>query len=234
MIQKQKKSVMKIEIRETMDGSRTLYLKEIDEHYHSTFGAIQESRHVYIREGFNQCLLRDIRVLEIGFGTGLNCYLTILECLKKGKHVHYYAAEKFPVTEDIWKNLKYSDHFEDCDSGLFEHLHIVPWNCEVELNNQFTIFKMECDVLQSDFKDLPLIDLVYFDAFSPEKQSELWQMSVFENLFTRMNDDGILVTYCAKGYVRRLLQTVGFTVERVPGPPGKREMLRARKRKIVN
>jgi tRNA U34 5-methylaminomethyl-2-thiouridine-forming methyltransferase MnmC len=169
--------------------------------------------------------------LEIGFGTGLNCYLTLLECLNKDRHIHYYAAEKFPVPEEIWKNLKYSENCADNNSGLFEQLHQVPWNCDVEINNQFTICKMECDILQSNYIDLPSIDLVYFDAFSPEKQAELWDRSVFEDIFSRMNNDGILVTYCAKGIVRRLLQSVGFTVERIPGPPGKREMLRAKKLK---
>ena len=210
-----------------MDGSRTLYLEELDEHYHSTFGAIQESLHVFIREGFSRCILRNLRILEIGFGTGLNCYLTLMECLRKDVHVHYYAAEKFPVPQEIWNNLKYCDKMEDDNSGLFEKLHTIPWNCNVEINDQFTICKMECDVLQTDFIDLPQIDLVFFDAFSPEKQPELWDILVFEKIFSRMNFGGILVTYCAKGSVRRLLQTVGFTVERIPGPPGKREMLRA-------
>ncbi len=218
------------EIRETMDGSQTLYLAEIDEHYHSTFGAVQESRHIFIREGFDLCRTRDICVLEIGFGTGLNCYLTLLAGLNSDRHISYYSIEKYPLPEEIWGRLNYSSHLEDRDSGFFTRLHSAPWNSNEMIGEQFLLYKMKGDLLQSDFIDLPSIDLVYFDAFSPEKQPELWEKAVFEQLFLKMNDNGILVTYCAKGYVRRSLQEVGFTVERIPGPPGKREMIRAVKK----
>ena len=220
---------MKTEIRMTLDGSQTLYIEEIDEHYHSTFGAIQESQHIFIREGFDLCTLAEVKVLEIGFGTGLNCYLTLLNGLKKDQQVHYYSVEKYPVPETIWRNLEYSNHFPDSDSGFFESIHTASWNSDVVIDRQFTLRKIECDALQFDLIDLPSFDVVYFDAFSPDKQPEIWDHTIFERLYSRMNEHGILVTYCAKGQIRRLLQTVGFRVERIPGPPGKREMLRARK-----
>lgn len=232
MIPKQK-LVMKIEIRETMDGSQTLYLEEIDEHYHSTFGAIQESQHVFIREGLEHCTAKEISLLEIGFGSGLNCYLTLLNCLKTDQNISYYSFENSPLPEELWDQLNYSLPFRDNDAEFFKLLHKAPWNCIAAINDQFSICKIEGDVLQHDLIDLPMIDLVYFDAFSPDKQPELWEKPLFGKIFSRMNENGILVTYCAKGHVRRLLQAVGFCVERVPGPPGKREMLRAIKRKNV-
>jgi tRNA U34 5-methylaminomethyl-2-thiouridine-forming methyltransferase MnmC len=218
---------MKIEIRETMDGSQTLYLEEIDEHYHSTFGAIQESQHVFIREGLERCPAKEISLLEIGFGTGLNCYLTLMNCLKRDQNISYFSVEKNPLPEELWDQLNYSLSFQDDDAEFFKLLHKAPWNCVVAINDHFSICKIEGDVLQYDLLDLPIIDLVYFDAFSPDKQPELWEKPLFEKIFSKMNANGILVTYCAKGHVRRLLQAVGFCVERVPGPPGKREMLRA-------
>jgi len=220
---------MKIEMKETLDGSNTLYVESIDEHYHSTFGAIQESQHVYIHAGFDCCQGDDIHVLEIGFGTGLNCYLTLLACLKTDKTVRYYSVENYPLPAETWGKLNFSTHFPETDSTWFSKLHMAPWNCDAEIIQQFFLHKIEADLLLFNPDGLPLIDLIYFDAFSPEKQPELWERSVFEKLFGNMKEEGILVTYCAKGYVRRMLQSIGFQVERIPGPPGKREMIRAKK-----
>lgn len=220
---------MKIDIVETLDGSHSLYVKSIDEHYHSTFGAIQESRHVFIQSGYNQFASKEIKILEIGFGTGLNCYLTLLNCLKSERAVHYYGIEKFPIAGEIWSKLNYPTHFPGSNPGLFSMIHEAEWNRETEIYPQFFLRKIETSVMDRDCFELPLVDLVYFDAFSPEKQPELWERSVFESLYSAMNLGGILVTYCAKGYVRRTLVDVGFQVERIPGPPGKREILRAKK-----
>lgn len=225
-MQKQPKR-MKIEIKVTGDGSPTLYLNELDEHYHSTFGAVQESQHVFIGAGFNYCTAKELSVLEIGFGTGLNCLLTLLACLESGQSVRYTAVEKFPLPSDIWEKLDYLKPFPKANPELFPLLHSVSWNSKERIHSHFDLHKIETDLLQIDPATLPLVDLVYFDAFSPEKQPELWRQSIFEMLFGRMNVGGILVTYCAKGVVRRTLQSVGFRVERIPGPPGKREMLRA-------
>ncbi|MCX6219709.1 MAG: tRNA (5-methylaminomethyl-2-thiouridine)(34)-methyltransferase MnmD [Bacteroidia bacterium] len=218
---------MKVEIRETLDGSQTLYLGELDEHYHSTFGAIQESQHVFIQAGFKQCPQSDIRVLEIGFGTGLNCYLTLLAGLGLGKKVWYSAIEKYPLPEIVWGKLEFCYHFPDSNPEWYSLIHQAPWNCEAEIQPRFILHKIESDLLGMGWDKLPLVDLVYFDAFSPEKQPELWNPSIFEKIYDRMNSNGILVTYCAKGVVRRTLQSVGFGVDRIPGPPGKREMIRA-------
>ena len=221
---------MNVEIRKTLDGSQTLYLGELDEHYHSTFGAIQESQHVFIQAGFRHCLKSEIRVLEIGFGTGLNCYLTLLAGMSAGKKVWYNTIEKFPLPEIVWEKLEFCDHFPESNPEWFSLIHRALWNHEVEIQQQFVLQKIDSDLLALECGQLPLVDLVYFDAFSPEKQPELWSLSIFEKIFDRMNPDGILVTYCAKGVVRRTLQSVGFEVERIPGPPGKREMIRATKR----
>lgn len=220
---------MKIEIVKTLDGSNTLYLEEVGEHYHSTFGAIQESMHIFIQEGFNQIKAEEINILEIGFGTGLNCYLTLLANLKFNHHVCYYSIEKYPLSESVWAKLNYTEQFPETDPVLFHLIHNASWNCATAIQKQFILHKMELDLLDTKYSTLPQIDLVYFDAFSPEKQPELWVLSVFQSLFAIMKESSILVTYCAKGSIRRILQSVGFQVERIAGPPGKREILRARK-----
>jgi tRNA U34 5-methylaminomethyl-2-thiouridine-forming methyltransferase MnmC len=220
---------MKIELKETMDGSHTLYLEDIDEHYHSTFGAVQESQHVFILSGFGHCQGHEITVLEIGLGTGLNCYLTLLAAANSNRNVRYYAIEKFPLPVEILEKLNFGAILPGGDPDLFSRIHSAPWNDVKEIIPGFFLHKMEADILQTNIFDLPSADLVYYDAFSPEKQPELWSRKVFEPIFSNMMKGGILVTYCAKGYVRRMLQDIGFQVERIPGPPGKREMLRARK-----
>jgi tRNA U34 5-methylaminomethyl-2-thiouridine-forming methyltransferase MnmC len=221
---------MKTEFTITGDGSHTLYLSTIDEHYHSTFGAIQESQHVYIEAGLGHCKQTNLEILEIGFGTGLNCYLTLLAAFKNGQTVNYNTIEKFPLKQDVWKKLNFSKGCSEIEKDYFSRLHLSSWSALVEIHSKFFLHKIEDDLLTISLGELPLIDLVYFDAFSPEKQPELWEPSIFEKIFSQMKDGGILVTYCAKGVIRRLLQQVGFQVERIPGPPGKREMLRATKR----
>lgn len=225
---------MKIEIRETLDGSHTLYQESIDEHYHSSFGAIQESQHIFIQEGLTQIQTNAICILEIGFGSGLNCYLTLLASQKSSKVIRYYSIEKYPLPASIWEELNYSDLCHDKGSDHFSSIHRAPWNSEVEIAPQFILQKIEADLMSVNLSVLPLVDVVYYDAFSPEKQPELWEISIFERIFDIMNLNGILVTYCAKGSIRRILQSVGFQVERIPGPPGKREMIRAKKLKIKN
>jgi tRNA U34 5-methylaminomethyl-2-thiouridine-forming methyltransferase MnmC len=220
---------MKIEIVKTLDGSNSLYLEEVGEHYHSTFGAIQESNHIFIQEGFNQIMSEEISIFEIGFGTGLNCYLTLLANLKKNHLVHYYSVEKYPLPESVWTKLNYADQFKDYDPSFFPLIHNAPWNFPTAIRKEFILQKMDLDLMETNYSLFPSIDLVYFDAFSPEKQPDLWDLSVFQSLFGIMKESSILVTYCAKGSIRRILQSVGFSVERIAGPPGKREILRARK-----
>jgi tRNA U34 5-methylaminomethyl-2-thiouridine-forming methyltransferase MnmC len=208
-------------IQSTADGSHTLFLPEIDEHYHSINGAIQESQHVYIAAGLNQCSKDTVCVLELGFGTGLNALLTALEAVKSNRKVVYTAIEKFPLPGEIIHQLNYSE----LNPTLFQSLHQAEWETPVVINASFILHKIQADFLSVDFPGT--YDVVYYDAFAPDKQPEVWTQELFDKIYLKMNPDGILTTYCAKGAIRRMMQQSGFSVERIPGPLGKREMLRA-------
>lgn len=201
----------------TEDGSHTLYLEEMDEHFHSVYGAVNESRFVYIEAAFNQCAKPRIKVLELGFGTGLNAYLTSLEGEKRQVEVDYVALEKYPLPETLYGQLNYSPEIKA--------FHEAAWEEPVAISPSFTLTKIETDF--NAFAYPGRYDVVYYDAFAPDKQPEVWNQSLFDLLFSSMNTGGILTTYCAKGSIRRMMKQSGFRVERLPGPPGKREMLRA-------
>lgn len=207
----------------TADGSPTLYLPGMDEHYHSTNGAVGESKHVYIGAGLNQCLKNRIHVLEMGFGTGLNAFLTALEAERRGVRIFYTGLEKYPLPKETIERLRYSNDNE----ALFQEIHAVEWGKAVPVRACFTIEKLCTDF--SEFSFPGPYDVVYYDAFAPDKQPEVWSQELFDALFNALSPAGILTTYCAKGQVRRRMRQAGFMVERLPGPPGKREMLRARK-----
>jgi len=215
---------MHTELKITEDGSHTLFVPEIDECYHSTHGAIQESRHIFIEAGLKQCTKQKINILEIGFGTGLNAFLTLLKAESSGKQIHYTTLEKYPVEIEKAIQLNYSDEIAPDKKQIFEQLHTSPWNEEIKLTPFFTLKKLEVDFTEAVFD--AQFDVVYFDAFSPEKQPEMWNEALFSTIFTHCNPGAILTTYCAKGLVRRAMQDAGFKVERLPGPPGKREILR--------
>ncbi len=210
----------------TEDGSHTLYLPQMDEHYHSVHGAIQESRHVFIDAGFEACVAEQPRVFEVGFGTGLNALLTAIETGKCGRKVSYTSVELYPLALEQALMLNYGKILGE--ETLFANLHKAAWNESAALNDWFDLKKIE-----TDFASMPMgeneYDLIYFDAFAPNKQADLWQQEIFDRLFRSLRPDGIFVTYCAKGVVRRMLQASGFVVERLPGPPGKHEMLRGRR-----
>ncbi len=215
-----------IEFRTTSDGSTTLYNGDIDECYHSMFGARNESMHIFIESGLKQCDKTQINVLEVGFGTGLNAFLTALEAEKSNTRIHYTTLELYPLTTDIYSQLPYAETAEE--RSLFDELHTCAWEETIPISPYFSMTKLQADLcaIQFDRK----FDCVFFDAFSPEKQPELWSTSIFEKIYHAMNSGGVLTTYCAKGIVRRTLQDVGFIVERIAGPiGGKREILRARK-----
>lgn len=218
---------MKRHIKTTEDGSTTIYVPELDEHYHSTHGAIQESMHVFIEAGLNQISKNEISVFEMGFGTGLNCLLTWLN--RRSNKVSYTSIEKYPVETDLATQLNFNDalQLDQNHAEKFYTMHQAEWDVLAEIHPQFLLRKIEVDIRDYTFESG--FDLVYFDAFAPEVQPKLWKQDIFQKLFDAMNVGGILTTYCAKGVVRRTLQSVGFVVERLPGPPGKREMLRARK-----
>lgn len=215
-------------ITKTSDGSDTLFSEEMMESYHSLNGAVQESMHVFIDAGLCQISKLYIRIFEVGFGTGLNCALTWREAKKKNIRVDYETTEAFPIHKDIYQNLNYPEFIEDLGAESFGLIHSVPWGQWEELEKEiFTIKKNNVDFIGQNIEGN--FDLVYYDAFAPNKQSELWDESLFVKLYDAMNAGGIIVTYCAMGEVRRRLQRAGFKTERIPGPPGKREMLRARK-----
>ncbi len=211
-----------LKLIETSDGSKTLYLKELDEQYHSLNGAVTESEHVFIRNGLLAlCHKSEITVLEVGFGTGLNCLLTLTHSKRK---IRYVALEKFVLGENIVDRLGY----DKLDGGsLFGAIHASPWNIETAITPGFSLLKLELDLL--DHVPLPIgqVDVIYYDAFGPDKQPEMWTDALMGQIIGHLAPGGILVTYTAKGEVRRRLQRLGLVAERLPGPPGKREMLRA-------
>jgi len=228
-------SIEKLLFETTADGSFTLYVPDLDEHYHSMNGAVQESLHVYIAAGllyylrandrFNKTGAQEpqaeIHLLEFGFGTGLNAYLTALEAEKQKIKIRYVALEKFPLSQEITSRLNYSRE----NPALFQHIHQSEWENPVPITPYFILQKSAVDFAGFDFPDR--YDVVYFDAFAPDKQPEVWSRDLFDKLYSAMNPSGVLTTYCAKGSIRRMLQQAGFTVERIPGASGKREMLRA-------
>ena len=217
-----------MKLEQTADGSYTLYVPELDEHYHSVKGALTESQHIFIDMGLKHSSITAPHIFEIGLGTGLNCVLTLLEAKENQRHVHYTGIERYPLNEEIIRKLNYPSIIgKECENDYFA-IHQAPWEEDVCLSPWFTLHKMEGDFTHYSFEQK--YDIIYFDAFAPEKQPEMWEQSLFDNLYQVLNEGGILTTYCAKGVVRRMLQTAGFKVERLPGPPGgKREILRATK-----
>ncbi len=213
----------KVQLVTSKDGSHTLFVPGLNEHYHSVNGAIQESLHVFIEAGLYQIKKENINILEFGFGTGLNAFLTAIK--KHNKKIFFHSLEKYPIDSSTIKTLNYKDAFDGKYTEVFSKLHECNWEHRCEISDYFSLLKTECD-----FKNVKLTsqyDLIYFDAFAPDIQPKLWTREIFEKAYNALLPNGILTTYCAKGIVRRTMQEVGFKVERLPGPPGKREMLRA-------
>ena len=211
----------------TKDGSHTIYLPELKESFHSINGAISESRHVFIDAGLNSRLLNSMNVFEMGFGTGLNALLTWIECKKQGRKVNYHTVEMDPLKDEMIRKLNYEEILElnQEERLMFRLMHDAPWGKDTLMDNHFSLYKSQMSLLDFDFTEK--YDLIYFDAFSPEKQPDIWKHEIFEKLFATMNPGAILTTYCAKGKVKRLFKEIGFETEMLPGPPGKREMIRA-------
>jgi len=221
----------------TSDGSHTLYVPELNEHYHSIHGAVQESNHVFIEAGLKVVdsgqwtvgRKRTIRVFEVGLGTGLNALLTYLEAKKQGIKIEYTAIEAFPLEKEIYTALNFSSVItgENVDA-ILNLIHTSAWNTPVELSPDYVLVKRH-DALENIVLETDKYDLVYFDAFAPEVQPELWTEDIFRKIYNAMANGGILVTYCCKGDVKRAMKAAGFTIEKLHGPPGKREMLRGKK-----
>ncbi|MDO7171475.1 tRNA (5-methylaminomethyl-2-thiouridine)(34)-methyltransferase MnmD [Mariniflexile sp. AS56] len=223
---------MEREVVITGDGSSTIHLPEWDEQYHSKHGAIQEAYHVFIKHGLQHfCdseLKQDVSILEIGFGTGLNAFITLLEAEKLGISIDYVGVEGYPVLSDEILQLNYPGQLEASGKeSLFEMMHTVSWEEKHAVSNGFSLTKQ--NRFFSEIADKDLYNLIYFDAFGARVQPELWTETIFQKMYEALKEHGVLVTYAAKGSVRRAMQGVGFKVERLPGPPGKREMLRATK-----
>ncbi|MDG5798879.1 tRNA (5-methylaminomethyl-2-thiouridine)(34)-methyltransferase MnmD [Marinilabiliaceae bacterium ANBcel2] len=220
------KDIFNAEIKESKDGSSTLYRADINEHYHSIHGAISESLHVFINSGYKLFSNREqLSILEVGFGTGLNAYLTLLN-KNESQALFYHAIEKYPLPIELIRKINYPDILNEREgANLFFTLHNSQWNRVVSLDNSFSLKKSEIDLI--NLKSDKSYNLIYFDAFAPDKQPEMWSEDLFSLLFSMMSDGGVLVTYCCKGVVRRRLLSVGFYVEKIAGPHGKREMLRA-------
>ncbi|NER10695.1 tRNA U34 5-methylaminomethyl-2-thiouridine-forming methyltransferase MnmC [Muriicola jejuensis] len=219
---------MKRTIITTADGSRTLAIEDWNEHYHSTHGAVNEAFHVFIDHGLAVCAQKEVSILEVGFGTGLNALITMHEAKKRNQSIAYTGVEAYPVSLDEVDQLNYVDELDVPHlRTAYLKMHQCPWGVEVPLTPGFTLVKQKKDFDQ--ISDQGAFDLIYFDAFGPRVQPELWTFSIFSKMFNALRSKGVLVTYSAKGSVRRALQEVGFSVERLPGPPGKREMLRGRK-----
>lgn len=217
----------------TEDGSSTIFNSSFNQHYHSIHGAISESQHVFMKMGWEfstslELPRNDLSILEIGFGTGLNAFLVLLEWEKeKNRRVTYTTLEAFPLEENKIVQLNYAEQLHvPAQQENFLKLHRTEWEIPVAIENGFSILKKKIK-LEDFIPAKNSFDLVFFDAFSPEAQPELWTEEIFRKLYAGMKEGGILVTYCAKGQVRRNLIAAGFSVERLEGPPGKREMLRA-------
>jgi len=206
----------------TKDGSNSIFVPELDEHYHSIHGAVQEALHVFIGMGLDHCQTEPIHILEVGFGTGLNCLLTCLT----GREVFYHGIEAYPVQQEILDKLNYSKLTGD-NKNLFKSIHNASWQSHERITPYFRLLKDQILIQEVEFTEQ--YNLIYFDAFGPRAQKELWDLKVYRKLYNAMASNGIFVTYCAQGQVRRDLQSIGFEVERLPGPPGKREMLRGTK-----
>ncbi|HEX7493022.1 MAG TPA: tRNA (5-methylaminomethyl-2-thiouridine)(34)-methyltransferase MnmD [Bacteroidales bacterium] len=209
----------------TSDGSHTIYVPEIDEHYHSVHGAVMESNHIFIKNGFQVCKADPLNIFEVGFGTGLNALLTALKCISGEKEVNYTSIEKYPLDERVIKSLNHSDYAGENAKEIFQRIHTAPWNINVNICKNFNLKKIESDF--TDFQHKGIYDLVYFDAFGPDKQPEMWTTEIFERIASVTKKKGILVTYSAKGEVKRTLIACGFDVTLLPGPPGKRQMISA-------
>lgn len=221
---------MKRQIITTKDGSKTLYLPDLYEHYHSNHGALQEAMHVFIRSGWDEIKSDHINILEVGFGSGLNAIITLIESKIENKKVNYSGLEAFPVTQEEVDLLGYADLEEIAPvKSDFYKMHSSKWDVPEEINELFNLTKIQ-QKMEDFIPEKESFDLIYFDAFGPRAQPFMWTDEVLSKMYDALSTNGVFVTYCAKGDVRRSLIALGFEVEKIPGPPGKREMLRARKK----
>ncbi len=233
---------MRPKLIKTEDGSHSLFIEELNETYHSTHGAIQESKHIFIEAGLKNAISNfdpvasgtSLTIFEVGFGTGLNAFLTCLESSRLEIQVNYTAVEPFPLDLDLVKELNFASLLATPQNpvselkALFEKIHTVEWNQQHRLSNYFNLHKLKSSVQDASLQNI--FHVVYFDAFAPAVQPEMWTSEIFAKIYDALLVNGCLVTYCAKGSVKRTLKEIGFVLEPLKGPPGKREMIRAWKR----
>jgi tRNA U34 5-methylaminomethyl-2-thiouridine-forming methyltransferase MnmC len=224
---------IKREIIETSDGSKTIHLTEWNENYHSHHGALQEAKHVFLKNGLDDYIdQKHISILEVGLGTGLNAILTCQKATASDLDIQYAALEAYPVSPEELEALNYESLLDDeLARSQYRQMHSLGWNQEHIISNNFSIHKIHDKLEEYTFGENQF-DIIYFDAFGPRVQGELWSLEIFQKLFASLKINGLLVTYCAKGQVKRDLKAAGFMVECVPGPPGKREMTKAFKRDL--
>lgn len=213
----------------TGDGSHSLLNAELDETYHSRHGAVQESEYVFIEQGLRYWLERNkssqLNILEVGLGTALNAWLTFRLQDVQSLKLQYFAIEKFPLPQEVWQQLNYAE----ADRELFEKIHVVSWNSWQHITTAGLIFKCGSTLQDVQIPNLKF-DLIYYDAFAPNKQPDMWTFAMLEKVVQNLQQGGVFVTYCAKGQLKRDLKTLGLEVQSIPGPPGKREMVRAIKK----
>jgi tRNA U34 5-methylaminomethyl-2-thiouridine-forming methyltransferase MnmC len=219
---------LKREIIQTLDGSTTIHLQEWDECYHSKHGAIQEAQHVFIKNGLSLFENKHVSILEIGFGTGLNAFITFLEAKKLNQTIDYVGVEAYPISPEEVLSMNYVEELNATnESAIFKTMHDSNWEEKISLSKDFSLTKRKQFFEAID--DIEKFDLIYFDAFGYRVQPELWSTEIFKKMYNALKPNSILVTYAARGVVKRSMIEVGFTVEKLAGPPGKREMFRARK-----
>ncbi|WP_136668053.1 tRNA (5-methylaminomethyl-2-thiouridine)(34)-methyltransferase MnmD [Flavobacterium sp. H122] len=215
---------MERKIITTLDGSTTIQLVDWDECYHSKMGAIQEAYHVFIQNGLDFFDKKPVSILEIGFGTGLNAFITCLEAQKRNQMIQYSGVEAYPVSLDEALAMNYPSQLDAVNGEeIFKQLHLVDWETENSIGDNFRLIKRK--QFFNDIDDVGRFDLIYFDAFGFQVQPELWSVEIFQKMYNALKGSGVLVTYAARGVVKRNLKEVGFEVKKVPGPPGKREMM---------
>lgn len=221
---------MKREIIRTADGSTSIYVPELDENYHSRHGAVQEAIHVFIRSGLDLFAGKDTSIMEIGFGTGLNAFITFLEAEKSRQNISYTGVEAFPVTSEEAALMNYPEALEMPQyEEAFQKMHDAAWEAPVVLSGNFTLTKRQQRF--EAIEDKGRFDLIYFDAFGYPTQPGLWSEDIFRRMYAALKEEGVLVTYAARGVIKRNMQAAGFRVEKLAGPVGKREMFRAWKEK---
>ncbi len=213
-----------LEILNTADGSTTILNTELNATYHSKFGAIQESTHIFINNGLKFITKTNINVLEIGFGTGLNAMLSLQEAIKENLNINYLAIEKYPLEKEVFEKLNYTELL-NVEKKEIETILNCEWEKEKKINSNFSITKFNSDA--NEFNYAQKADVIYYDAFGPGAAPEMWQSPIFEKLYPILNTGGCIITFCAQGELKRILKRCGFTVESLQGPPGKREITRA-------